>query len=401
LRPPVQIRATPPHHRRFSSVRRILRKLLNRGRPKSGIPFLSRIVGHLDLDYFYAQVEEVEAPSLKEIPVLVCVFSGRTEESGVVSTSNYKAREYGVKSGMPISLAKRRLDGVEAAFIRMDHGKYEVYSDRVMDTIRSRVDVLEQAGIDEAFFDVTKRAEGDYDAAVALARELKDRIFREERLSCSIGIGPNKVVAKIASDFKKPNGLTVVNEREALAFLSPLPIDRIYGIGPKTAKLLEENGITNVPGLAGAATEKLEDLFGKKFAVYLHKASNGIDDEPVVARGDISQLSRIITLKKDTHDPSQVAVELLPALKAVHEKLTSKDLFFRNVSAIGILKDLSLHTRSKTLETPTNDYSVLEREVTELFGALLRDEGDLRRAGVRLSELQGMADQHSLTEFTS
>lgn len=362
---------------------------------------MSRIVGHLDLDYFYAQVEEVEEPSLKGVPVLVCVFSGRTEESGVVSTSNYKAREYGVKSGMPIALAKRRLDGVEGAFIRMDHGKYEVYSDRVMEILRAQVDVLEQTGIDEAFFDITKKTGGDYEAATAFALELKDKIFGEEKLTCSVGIGPNKVVAKIASDFKKPNGLTVVRSDEALTFLSRLPIDRIFGVGPKTVKLLEENGITAIPDLAVAPIERLEDLFGKKLAVYLHNASNGVDDEPVVDRGGASQLSRMITLKHDTHDLDQVVAELLPPLKDVHEKLVSKNLFFRTVSVIGILKDLSLHTRSKTLETPTNDYSVLEGEARGLFAALLTEVGDLRRAGVRLSELQDMADQHSLTEFTS
>jgi len=358
-------------------------------------------VGHLDLDYFYAQVEEVEDPSLKDTPVLVCVFSGRTEESGVVSTSNYKAREYGVKSGMPIALAKRRLNGVEGAFIHMDHGKYEAYSDRVMEILRGQVDVLEQAGIDEAFFDITKKTGNDYVAAVTLALELKDKVFREEKLTCSIGIGPNKVVAKIASDFKKPNGLTVVRSDETPAFLSHLSIDRIHGVGPKTAKLLEENGIMTIPDLASAATERLEDLFGKKLAVYLHNASNGVDDEPVIDRGGTSQLSRMITLKHDTHDLDQVVAQLLPPLRDVHEKLVSRNLFFRNVSAIGILNDLSLHSRSKTLETPTNDYTVLEREVRELFAALLLEVGDLRRAGVRLSELQDMVDQRSLTEFTS
>jgi DNA polymerase IV (DinB-like DNA polymerase) len=365
------------------------------------IPVLNRIVGHLDLDYFYAQVEEVEDASLKDTPVLVCVFSGRTEESGVVSTSNYKAREYGIKSGMPIALAKRRLNGIQASFIRMDHGKYEMYSDRVMEVLRGEVDVLEQAGIDEAFFDVTKRAAGDYDVAAASALQLKTKILREEKLTCSIGIGPNKVVAKIASDFKKPNGLTVVRIDQALAFLSPMSIDRIYGVGPKTTKLLEENGIATIHELASATTERLEDLFGKKLAVYLHNASNGTDDELVIDRGGVSQLSRMITLKHDTDDSGQIVAELLPAIRDVHEKLVSKSLFFRNVSAIGILKDLSIHTRSKTLETPTNDYSVLEKEVRELLPALLHGVGDLRRVGVRISDFQDMMDQRSLTEFTS
>jgi len=362
---------------------------------------LSLIIGHLDLDYFYAQVEEVEAPSLKDTPIVVCVFSGRTEESGVVSTSNYKAREFGIKSGMPIALAKRRLSGIEAAFIPMDHGKYETYSNRVMETLRSQVDVLEQAGIDEAFFDVTKRTGGDYEVATAFALELKARIFREEKLTCSIGLGPNKVVAKIASDFKKPDGLTVVRDKTALGFLSPLSIDKIYGVGPKTARLLEAGGIKTIGALASAPTEKLEDLLGKKLAVYLHNASNSTDDEQVVDQGGFSQLSRIITLKQDSHDLDQIAVALSPALKNLHGKLVTDSLFFRSVSAIGILKDLSTRTRSKTLETPTNDYLVLEKEVRELFSGLLSEVGDLRRAGVRVSELHDMANQRSLAEFTS
>jgi DNA polymerase IV (archaeal DinB-like DNA polymerase) len=361
---------------------------------------LSRIVGHLDLDYFFAQVEEVENPSLKDTPVLVCVFSGRTEESGVISTSNYKAREHGIKSGMPIALAKRRLEGVEASFIRMNHEKYEGYSQRVMEILRSEVDTLEQTGIDEAFFDITKRTGGDYGAASSIALEIRARVLDEEKLTCSIGIGPNKVVAKIASDFKKPNGLTVVRDAEVDSFLSPLSVDRIYGVGPKTARLLEEKGISTVPALARTPTEVLVELFGKKLAVYLHDASNGIDDEPVLDSAGITQLSRMITLKHDSHDVDEVMAELLPALRDLHERLVSKNLFFRNLSAMGILRNLSLHTRSKTLETPTDEYAVIEKEVRELFTVLLHEVGDLRRAGVRMSGLQDMVDQRTLTEFT-
>jgi DNA polymerase IV (DinB-like DNA polymerase) len=361
---------------------------------------LSRIVGHLDLDYFYAQVEEVEAPSLKDTPIVICVFSGRTEESGVVSTSNYKAREFGVRSGMPIALAKRRLDGIKATFIPMDHGKYETYSELVMEVLRSQVDVLEQSGIDEAFFDITKRSGGDYESATSSALELKAMILREEKLTCSIGIGPNKVVAKIASNFKKPDGLTVIKDDAATGFLSPLPIGDIYGVGPKTSKLLEENGIKTIGALAGAPIERLESLLSKKLAVYLHNASNSTDDEPVVDRGRFSQRGRIITLKQDSHDLGQVVAALTPALKDLHERLVSENLFFRSVSVVGILKDLSTKTRSKTLETPTNDYPVLEKEVNELFSILLRDVGDLRRVGVRVGELQDMRDQRSLAEFT-
>ncbi len=360
---------------------------------------MNRVICHLDLDYFYAQVEEVENPPVKELPVLVCVYSGRTEDSGVVSTANYKAREHGIKSGMPIVLAKRRLDGVQAAFIPMVHEKYEAYSERVMSIVRSEVDILEQAGIDEAFFDVTKLTGGDYSSAAATALAIKARIFEEERLTCSVGIGPNKVVAKIASDFKKPNGLTVVKPDEVISFLSPLPIGSIYGVGPKTAKILQDRQVKLIGDLAKMPMEELEDLFGRKLAVYLHNASNGTDDEPVVDRIGSTQLSRMITLKTDSHDLAQVLAQLGPALKDVHGRLVSKNIFFRTISVMGILPDLSLHTRSKTLETPTNDYSILERETKDLFEVLLTEVGDLRRAGVRASDLESMVDQSSLNEF--
>ena len=361
---------------------------------------MSRIVGHLDIDYFYAQVEEVENPSLKGTPVLVCVYSGRTEESGVVSTANYRARELGVRSGMPIALAKKRLSNANATFVRMDHSKYEEYSDRLMDIMRDQVDVLEQAGIDEAYFDITKKASGSFAAATELARELKDKILVKEKLSCSVGIAPNKVIAKIASDFKKPNGLTVVKDTEAKAFVATLAVEKIYGVGPKTMKNLEERGINTVADLAKTPTEDLAELVGRSLAVYLHNAANGIDDEPVVERAAASQLSRVVTLKHDTGDPDRVVGELLPALKNLHEKLVAKGVFYRNVSVIGILKDLSLRSKGKTLETPTNDYMTLEKETRELFAALMSEVGELRRAGVRLGDLQSMVDQHSLTEFT-
>jgi len=361
---------------------------------------LDRVLGHLDLDYFYAQVEEVEDPSLKSEPVVVCVFSGRTEDSGVVSTSNYKARQYGVKSGMPIALAKRRLRGISAAFIKMDHGKYELYSHRVMEIVKGQVDGIEHAGIDEAFFELTKRADADYDDATALVKQLKARIFSEEKLTCSVGVGPTRIVAKMASDFKKPDGLTVITKDRAAGFLAPLPIEKLYGVGPKTAALLQARGIKTIGNLADFQMDRLEDLVGRKFAIYLHEASNCVDEVPIVERQGSMQLSRIVTLKHDTQDLDQIIGELTPALRDLNQRLVSKNLFFKSVSAVGILKNLAVRTRSKTLETPTNDYNMLLKEVRELFSSLLQ-LGDLRRAGVRVSELEERANQRSLAEFAN
>ncbi|MDA4119127.1 MAG: DNA polymerase IV, partial [Thaumarchaeota archaeon] len=211
---------------------------------------MERVIGHIDLDYFYAQVEEVENPSLKERPVIVCVFSGRTEDSGVVSTANYRARELGVHSGMPIVLAKKKLEGKNAAVIKMDHEKYEVVSSRIMDELAQKVDILEPTSIDEAFFDLTGSAGGDYAKAQNTAEVIKELILTNEHLTCSVGLGRSKVVAKLGSDIAKPGGLKVVTPETTKAFLSPLPVTKLYGVGPKAAATFEELGVKTVGDLA-------------------------------------------------------------------------------------------------------------------------------------------------------
>jgi DNA polymerase IV (archaeal DinB-like DNA polymerase) len=360
---------------------------------------LTRVVGHLDLDYFYAQVEEVENPSLKALPLVVCVYSGRTADSGVVSTANYKARELGVRSGIPIVIAKRRLEGKNASFIPMDHEKYEAYSERVMEIVRTRVDVMEQTGIDETFFDISKRSNGDYDTAVGIAAQMKRNIMQREKLTCSIGIAPNKVVAKLASDFRKPDGLTLVLPTDLSQFMRDMPVEKLYGVGPKSARILKEAGVATIGDLAGKDQSFLDHLLGQKFAVYLHNAANGIDEEPVVSSAAAKQLSRLITLKRDSRDLDEITGQLSPAIEDLHIRVLEKGLFFRSVSIIGILPDLTAKTRSRTLEAPTNDALSLRKTATELLSTLLSETRDLRRVGIRVSDFTEATTQSSLAEF--
>ncbi len=360
---------------------------------------LTRLVGHLDLDYFYAQVEELENPSLRNLPVLVCVYSGRTEDSGVVSTANYRARELGVRSGIPIASAKKRLAGIEAAFIRMDREKYEGYSERVMEILRENVDVMEQTGIDEAFFDITKRSGGSFEAGTEMASIIKSQILQRERLTCSVGIAPTKISAKLASDFKKPDGLTVVRPSELTDFMEPMLVEKLYGIGDKTAKALQGIGVVTIGDLARKDIPQLDDLFGQKMAVYLHTSASGEDDEPVQERGQATQISRIITLKRNSRDPDEILTQLAPALDYVQRRVVEEDLFFRSISVIGILSDLSIKTRTKTLEAPTSDSSTLNRAASELLGALVSELGDLRRVGIKVADFEESKEQSSLSEF--
>jgi len=195
---------------------------------------VGRIVMLADLDYFYAQVEERRDPSLIGRPVVVCVYSGRTEESGVVATANYSARGYGVRSGIPIALAKKRLAGTDARFLPMEHERYKQVSERVMAILKRNADEFEQVGIDEAYLDVSGRV-ANFQEAERLARKIKDEVWGSESLTLSIGVGSNKVIAKIAADMNKPNGLTVVDDKDSKAFLSPLPVESLVGVGKKTA----------------------------------------------------------------------------------------------------------------------------------------------------------------------
>ena len=361
---------------------------------------MDRIIGHIDFDYFYAQVEEVENPALKERPVIVCVFSGRTEDSGVVSTANYRARGYGVHSGMPIVSAKKKLEGKNPAMIRMDHEKYEVVSARIMEELDELVDVLEPTGIDEAFFDITSSADGDYAKGHEMAESIKKSVFEREHLTSSIGLGRSKVVAKLGSDLSKPNGLTVITPEKTADVLGPLPVGRLYGVGPKTSASLERIGVTTVADLAKADPSDLERRFGRKFGAYLLAAATGTDDSPVVAGLEPTQFSRVVTLKKDTRDSHEIISQLTPGIDYIDGKLTASRMSFKTMSAIGILPDLSTRTKSKTFETPVVGASILREEALTLFEELGSSVNrDFRRAGVRVSGLAREEDQSSLSEF--
>ena len=360
---------------------------------------MTRVVGHLDLDYFYAQVEEVRDPSLRSLPVLVCVYSGRTEDSGVVSTANYKAREFGIKSGMPITLAKRRLKGVEAKFLAMHRETYEAYSERIMSLLKEGTDIMEQTGIDEAFFDITAKVGNDFELARDAASEIKREVFQREKLTCSIGLGPNKVVAKLASDFQKPDGLTVILPQEVKSFMDPLPVDKLYGIGSKSSTMLRENGILTIAHLSTTDFSLLEKLFGHKLAIYIHNAANGVNEDPVTERGEATQISRIITLKKDSRNVDEILAQLAPTFEDLQRKLIEKKLFFRTVSVIGILANLSIRTRTKTLDRSTAQLSAIEENAPALLSSLIEESGELRRVGIKVAGFNATKEQSSLAEF--
>lgn len=360
-----------------------------------------RVVVLVDFDYFFAQCEELRNPALKGKPVVVGVYSGRTEDSGAVSTANYVAREFGVKSGISLYLAKKKLELTDAVFLPVDSEFYERISDEIMKILEGYADVFEQVGIDEAFLDVTEKSDGSFEGVQNLVRKMKEDVKNEVGITFSAGVGPNKLVAKIAADSQKPNGLTVVRPLEVEQFLSPLPVDRLVGVGRKIASKMAELGIKSVGDLANYSVQKLVHVFGKKLGVYFHNAANGADDEPVKEKAEAVSISRIATLKENTRDLWMVLEKADQLIEDVHEELVHRQLGFKQVGIIAIMMDLRVRSRSKTLETRTDDIEVLKRTVRELFEKLLAESDmEIRRVGVKVSQFsKKKPDQKQLTSF--
>jgi DNA polymerase IV (DinB-like DNA polymerase) len=358
----------------------------------------SRIIMHVDFDYFFAQCEEIRNPELKSKPVVVCVFSGRTEESGVVSTANYVARKYGVKSGIPIRVAKSRLaDAPDAVFLPLDSEYYSQISKAAMSVIDSYADRFERVGIDECYLEVPA---ANFEEAKNVARGIKDDLKKQVQLACSVGVAPNKMLAKIASDLDKPDGLTVISPESITELLADMDADRIPGIGPKTKERLAELGVKTIGDLGKFDLFRLIEEFGKKTATYMHNASRGIDDEPVIESGEKQQIGRIVTLKSDAKASAEMYPDLYEICQSVFQTASARKLSFKTVGILLILDNLDNITRSKSLKVHSNNFDLLHSAARSALDEAMAGTGrKVRRLGVRLSDLQGNAGQNTMLDF--
>jgi DNA polymerase IV (DinB-like DNA polymerase) len=365
------------------------------------MPLQARIVLLVDLDYFFAQIEELRNPALQGKPVVVGMYSGRTETSGAVSTSNYIARKYGVKSGIPLFLAQKRLEGKDAVFLPVDYDYYQEVSDKIMAVLRLYADALEQAGIDEAYLDVTKKTCGNYQEAETLVAEMKATVKKEIGVTFSVGIAPNMLIAQIASDMNKPDGVTTVRPEQVEAFLSPLSVDVILGVGKKTVEKMSEMGIKTVGDLAEYDVQRLVEVFGKTLGVYFHNAANGIDNEPVQEAGEVESIGRMGTLKEDSRDIDFIMQKIDQQIDEIFAEFTQKKLCYRLVGIAAVMTDLSMKSRSKTLEKPSKDKETISKAARELFEKYLNEtDSAIRRVSVRVAILsKEKSQQQQLTSF--
>jgi len=340
-----------------------------------------RIIFHMDMDHFYTAVEEREHPEYKGKPVVVGADPKEGKGRGVVSTSNYEARRAGVRSGIPISRAWKLCP--EAVYLPPNFPLYIRVSNEIMQIARKYADKFEQWGIDEAFLDVSARVK-DYVEAAALARKLKHEVKAKEQLTCSIGVGPNKLIAKIASDYKKPDGLTIVKEDEAEAFLAPLPVRKLLWVGRKTEAKLKNRGIQTIGDLARYDPTVLAEAFGV-MGPQMHLSARGIDRSEVEARTEVKSISHETTFEEDTDD-AEAVLEALDALAAeVAKEVAGQKLFFKNVTIKVRYENFETHTRSKTLAYITNRPQDLQKTARELLKAYLKTDRKIRLIGVRAS----------------
>ena len=360
-----------------------------------------RVIFHIDFDYFFAQCEEIRRPDLKTRPVAVCVYSDRGGDSGAIATANYLARRYGVNSGMPIKFAKKKLEDVpEAVFLPTDFEYYGEISENAMGIIRKHADIFEYVGRDEAYLDVTNRTDHDFKRAAHLAQQLKNSLRTTIKLSSTIGISSNKLVSKIASGYKKPDGLTIVEPQDIESFLSPLPIRTIPGIGKKSEEKFSEMNLETILQLRSVDVFTLNGLFGRKVGSYIYNAARGIDDDPVSPRHDPIQYSRIVTLKQDSKDFDFLVKDLEKLCDDLHETIIKDNILFKSVGIQFVQSDLSHRTKSKTLRNHTSSLDELKKTVIQLLRESLEDqELPIRRLGVRVSDFTQPSGQVDITKF--
>jgi DNA polymerase IV (archaeal DinB-like DNA polymerase) len=351
-----------------------------------------RIIAHLDMDAFFAAIEERDTSAFRGVPLVVGADPLGGKGRGVAATSNYLARAYGIHSATPISTAWRLSEAARLAgkplvtFVSVDMRKYARISGKVMQIVRRVIPGVEQASIDEVYGDMSWT--GSYEEAERLCRHLKTEIHSEEQLTASIGIGPNKLIAKIASGWQKPDGLTVVRDEAAESFLAPLSIRVIPGIGPKTEGLLNAKNIKIVEDLRALPLHQLEALLGKR-GVDLYDKVRARDASPVEEYSELKSIGEQETFESDTLDSHTLLNQLDGLARGVSDRLHHEGVYsFRTIVLTVRFADFVTKSRAHTLAMATDEPAILRREAMKLMLPFLDRRENPHRKLIRLLGLR-------------
>ena len=347
------------------------------------------IVAHLDLDAFFAAVEELEDPALRAVPLVV---GGDPRGRGVVATANYVARSFGIHSAMSCAEAMRRCP--HATFVRPRHSLYRDYSREVWSTVREIVPTVEQAGIDEGYLDLEQVAPA-FDDARAVAESVRAVVRARTRLSCSLGVATSKVVAQVASDRRKPGGLTVVRPGRESAFLAPFPIRLLPGVGPRAEERLAAVGIKTIGGLAALDDDGLRAVVRGIVGRQLRDRARGLDPRQLEVSTERISISNEETFAQDIADPERLHDELRRQASRLAQHLHDRGQVARTVTTKLRYPDFAIRTRSTSLPVGTDDGERIGELACSLLDRALRDRpGPLRLVGVGVS---GLADDLQLS----
>lgn len=341
-----------------------------------------RQILHIDMDAFYAAVEQRDDPTLRGRPVLV---GGRSLRS-VVSTASYEARPSGARSAMPMAEALRRCPDAVVVPPRMDH--YADISRHIMSILRRFSPLVEPLSLDEAFVDVTASRElfGD---GTGIAETIREAIRDELSLTASAGVATSKFVAKIASDLHKPDGLTVVPPGGERGFLAPLPVQRMWGVGPKATEKLRNAGIHTIGDLAEVDGDKLARIVGTEWGAAIHELAKGIDDREVIPERDAVSLGAEETFEEDLTTRSAIETELLLQSERVAQRLAASDRVASTVVVKIKYADFTLVSRRITLAEPISDTTSIHRAACSLLDKIDLEGRRVRLTGVSVANIQG------------
>lgn len=339
-----------------------------------------RRILHIDMDAFFAAVEEQRHPELRGKPIVIG-GSGDPTKRGVVSTASYEARKYGIHSALPLRTAYNLCP--EAVFLPVDYEEYSRVSGIIKTALKEISPIMEDVGIDEAFLDISEIDKPSEE----IAQEIKKRIMEETGLTCSIGIASNKLLAKIASDMQKPDGLTIIAEKDIEGRIWPLPVRKLWGVGPKTEASLKTIGINTIGELALMPVDGLVETYGPSYGHYLHEASRGIDESPLVTHWEPKSVSRETTFQTDTNNWQTIAKTIAALAEEVVDDIKQKGYKGRTVTLKVRFSDFKTYTRAKTLNEPTDSIEDIRKTA---FACLKRIELKMkvRLIGVRITQFE-------------
>jgi DNA polymerase-4 len=348
----------------------------------SQMPDMDRLILHMDMDAFFISVEQRDNPALLGKPAAVCGSLSR----GVVTSATYEARLYGIRAGMSTQEAKRRCP--QLILVAGNHSKYTETSARIITILKKYTPRVEVASIDEAYLDVTQSLLL-FQSPLHIAQSVKDQIRESEQLTCSIGVAPNKLLAKLGSGLKKPDGLVVLRKEEVEEILRDLPVSKLYGIGPKLTEALNSIGIFTCSQMGRSPISVLTKRFGA-IGEGLHAMGLGLDDSPVVPfdeEGNAKSISHSITLEEDTSDPNMLRKVLLQLSERVSRRMRKEGFYGKRIAITVRYSDFFTFSKQKTLSKWMNSGNEIFQYASEIFKSVSHPK-PIRLLGVGMSLLK-------------